>query len=314
VATDAGAIAAQPSARKNTVKNAWRRWGLKSAHVLVLPYLLLLLAFGVLPGIYALIISFAKFDFGKPHLFQAGLSNYVSAFTDFRFLTAMKNVGLFLLISLPFGIAGVLFISLLLHARRGRFTDSMRTVYFIPGAVAGPTAVLLAIFMFDPNISPFAPLLQRMGYQTVNDVIVERHLPVIFTLLGFFAGAGAWIAIFYGALNNISEEVVEAAIIDGCNAWGLAWLIKRPLIMPFVIYMVILVFAGNVQLFAEPQLIGAANVAGISKYWSPNQLGYAFAFEQGNFGSSAALSLLMVAIGLLGAVLILSTTNIFKAD
>jgi multiple sugar transport system permease protein len=190
----------------------------------------------------------------------------------------------------------------------------MRTVYFIPGAVAGPTAVLLAIFMFDPNISPFAPLLHSMGYETVNDVIVERHLPVIFTLLGFFAGAGAWIAIFYGALNNISEEVIEAAIIDGCNAWGLAWLIKRPLIMPFVIYMVILVFAGNVQLFAEPQLIGAANVAGISKYWSPNQLGYAFAFEQGNFGSSAALSLLMVAIGLLGAVLILSTTNIFKAD
>jgi multiple sugar transport system permease protein len=314
MATDAGALAAPPTTNKNTAKAAWRRWGPKPAHLLVLPYFVLLILFGVGPGIYALIISFADFEMGKPKFFQAGISNYIAAYTDFRFMSAMKNVGLFLLISIPVGIAGVLFLSLLLHARRGRFSDSMRTIYFVPGAVAGPTAVLLAIFMFDPNISPFAPLLHAMGFELVNDVIVERHLPMIFTLLGFFAGAGAWIAIFYGALNNISEEVVEAAIIDGCNAWGLAWLIKRPLIMPFVIYMVILVFAGNVQLFAEPQLIGAANVAGISKYWSPNQLGYAFAFEQGDFGSSAALSLLMVAIGLLGAVLILSTTNIFKAE
>ena len=280
----------------------------------MLPYFILLIAFGVGPAIYALIISFAKFDFGKPKLFGAGLSNYVTAYTDFRFLDAMKNVGMFLLISLPVGILGVVIISLLLHARHDHYGNAMRTIYFIPGAVAGPTAVLLAIFMFDPNISPFGPILQGMGYDTVNDVIIERHLPVIFTLLGFFAAAGGWIAIFYGALNNVSEEVIEAAIMDGCNAWGLAWLIKRPLIMPFIVYMAILTFAGNVQLFAEPQLIGAANVAGISKYWSPNQLGYAFAFEQANFGSSAALSLLMVAIGLLGAVLILSTTNIFKAD
>jgi multiple sugar transport system permease protein len=84
--------------------------------------------------------------------------------------------------------------------------------------------------------------------------------------------------------------------------------------MPYIIYMLILTFAGNVQLFAEPQLIGAAAVSPISKYWSPNQLGYAFAFEQANFGGSAAISLLMVAVGLLGAVLILSTTNIFSAD
>ena len=262
MSTDAGAIAAQPPAGKSKAKSAWERYGFKTAHLLVLPYFILLIAFGVGPAIYALIISFAKFEFGKPQLFEAGLSNYVAAYTDFRFLDAMKNVGMFLLISLPVGIMGVVIISLLLHARHDHYGNTMRTIYFIPGAVAGPTAVLLAIFMFDPNISPFGPILQGMGYGTVNDVIIERHLPVIFTLLGFFAAAGGWIAIFYGALNNVSEEVIEAAIMDGCNAWGLAWLIKRPLIMPFIVYMAILTFAGNVQLFAEPQLIGSGQRRG----------------------------------------------------
>jgi multiple sugar transport system permease protein len=298
--------AAKPRARRRAL--------FKAGHLFVLPYTLLLLAFGVGPGLYALIISFASFVGGRPQLFQAGLSNYVFAFSDFRFGPAFLNVGSYLLISLPFGIIGVVLLSLLLHARDDRFGALMRTIYFIPGAVAGPTAVLLAIFLFDPNISPFQGLLQAMGFSVVNDVVQPSRLPLLFTLLGFFAGAGGWIAIFYGALNSISHEVLEAATVDGCNVWQLAWHIKQPLIRPYIAYMLVLTFAGNVQLFAEPQLIGAAGSAPISKTWSPNQLGYEFAFGLGNFGASAAISLLMLLIGLLGALLILKGTSVFNTD
>lgn len=297
-----------------TQAQAQRRPRLQAAHLFVLPYTLLLLAFGIFPGLYALVISFAAFSAGRPQLFQAGLSNYVFAFTDFRFLPAFLNVGTFLLISLPVGVIGVVLLALLLHARNDAFGTVMRTIYFVPGAVAGPTAVLLAIFIFDPNLSPFRGILQAMGFSVVSDVIKPANLPLIFTLLGFFAGAGGWIAIFYGALNNISHEVLEAATVDGCSAWQLAWHIKQPLIRPFIIYMLILTFAGNVQLFAEPQLIGAAGSVPISRTWSPNQLGYEFAFGLGNFGASAAVSLLMLLIGLIGAILILKGTEVFRLD
>ena len=293
---------------------AHRRTLFHPAQLFILPYTLLLLAFGIGPGLYAFIISFATFVEGRPQLFQAGLSNYVFAFSDFRFVPAFQNVGLFLLISLPFGVIGVVLIALLLHVRDGGFATVMRTIYFVPGAVAGPTAVLLAIFVFDPNISPFRNLLQSMGYSVVGDVIRPASLPVIFTLLGFFAGAGGWIAIFYGALNGISHEVLEAATMDGCNAWQTAWYIKQPLILPYIAYMVILTFAGNVQLFAEPQLIGGAGAVPISPTWSPNQLGYQFAFGLGNFGASAAISLLMLLIGLGGALIILRATTIFRVE
>jgi multiple sugar transport system permease protein len=251
---------------------------------------------------------------GRPQLFAAGLQNYWFAFSDFRFGPVFANVAAFLAISLPLGVLGVVGLALLLHARDGTFSSAMRTLYFVPGAVAGPTAVLLAIFVFDPSVSPFRPLLQALGFTLVSDVIQPERLPLLFTLLGFFTGAGGWIAIFYGALNGISHEVIEAATMDGCSAWQTAWYIKQPLIRPYIAYMVILTFAGNVQLFAEPQLIGAAGSAPISPTWSPNQLGYQFAFGLGNFGAAAAISLLMLAIGLLGAVLILKGTTIFRAD
>lgn len=280
----------------------------------MLPYALLLFVLGVGPGIYALVISFAKFVEGRPQFFQAGLSNYVTAYSDFRFAGVFRNVAQFLLISLPFGVIGVVAIALLLHMREGRFATSMRAIYFIPGAVAGPTVVLLAIFMFDPNISPFEDLLHLMGYSVINDVIRPESAAFLFTLIGFFAGAGAWIAIFYGALNGISHEVLEAATMDGCSAWQAAWHIKLPLISPYVAYMLILTFAGNVQLFAEPQLISAAGASPIPQPWSPNQLGYQFAFGLGNFGASAAISLLMLLIGLAGAVIILRATTIFHVE
>jgi multiple sugar transport system permease protein len=291
-----------------------RRALIQPGHLFVLPYVLMLLIFGVGPGVYALIISFATFVGGRPQFFQAGIANYVTAFSDFRFGPTFQNVASYLLISLPLGVIGVVLIALLLHMRDGSFTTVMRTIYFIPGAVAGPTLVLLAIFVFDPNISPFKSLLQLLGFAVVSDVITPESLPLLFTLIGFFAGAGGWVAIFYGALNGISHEVLEAATMDGCNAWQTAWYIKQPLIRPYIAYMLILTFAGNVQLFAEPQLIGASGAAPIAPTWSPNQLGYEFAFGLGNFGASAALSMLMLLIGLGGALLVLRATTIFRVE
>lgn len=284
-----------------------RKLRLNAAYLFLLPYVVLLILFGIIPGVYALVISFAKFVGGRPQFFQAGLANYVTAYSDIRFAPALANVFRYLLISIPIGIIGVLFLSLWLHARPGRTSTTFRTVFFVPGAFAGPALILLSFFMLSPDTSPFGFVLRGMGFETSTEVQLIDHYPVLFTIIGFFAGAGGWIAIFYGALNGIGNEVLEAATMDGCNPWQAAVHIKMPLILPYIAYMVILVFAGNVQIFAEPQLFGA-------KYWSPNQLGYAYAFEIGNFGASAAISLLMVVIGLIGAGLIIRFSGFYQTD
>src|SRR5579883_1204793 len=146
---------------KEKSRSRWRRLIPTAADVFVLPYVLFLLAFGILPGVYALVLSFSSFANGTPQYFAAGLQNYVTAYTDFRFGTAFANVFQFLIISVPFGVIGVTAIALLIHARTGWFSHLMRTIYFLPGAVAGPTVVLLALFMCDPQVSPFRGLFAR---------------------------------------------------------------------------------------------------------------------------------------------------------
>ena len=294
----------------------WRRH--KVAYLFVLPYFLVMLAFGLGPGLYALLISFADFKTGLPRYFAAGFSNYLAVFKDFRFTSTFANIGKFLVISVPLGIAMVVILAILLQMRPGRLTTALRTLYFVCGAVTGPILVLVVIFMLDPSISPFKGLLNGMGFKLTNDVIYGGSLPVIFTLMGFFAGAGLWIAIQYGALQAISTEVIEAATMDGCNAWQKVRHIKLPLIRPYIIYMFILIFAGNVQVFVEPQILGGGNNLGVGgnvpAVWSPNQLAYNFAFERGNFGAASALSLILLVVGLGAAYMIIRWTDFFKIE
>jgi multiple sugar transport system permease protein len=293
---------------------AWRRH--RASYALVLPYVVVMLLFGLGPGIYALVMSFSDFRMGVPRYFQAGFANYATAFKDFRFGFTVGNIVKFLAISVPLGIALVVLIALLLHMRRGRFSSTLLTMYFIPGAVTGPVLMLLAIVIFNPDISPYGSLMRAAGMQTMNDVIYPGSLALLFTMIGFFSGAGMWIAIQYGALEGIQTDILEAARIDGGSAWQQLYYIKLPLIRPYIIYQFILIFSGNVQLFVEPQLLGNQTYvqANVPLQWSPNQLAYSFAFDLGNFGSAAALSLLMLLIGLGASYVIIQWTGFFKIE
>ncbi len=290
------------------------RRAIQPAHLFVLPHVIFLVVFAVGPALYAVVISFASFKAGTPQFFGAGLDNYFKAYGDARFLPALWRVTQFLLISVPLGAIGILVISLLVHARQDRVGTTMRTIYFIPGAVAGPILALLSIFMFDPRVSPFAPVLQGLGFETMGRLVSGDRLPWVFSIMFFFAGAGGWVAIFYGGFNGISREITEAATMDGCGPVRMGWSIKLPLVRPYVIYMLILTFAANVQIFVEPQLMARAPGASVGKYWSLNQLSYSYAFELADFGSAAAISLLMLGIGLVGAILIIRLTNFFRPD
>ena len=294
----------------STASRVRRHLVVNYGYLFALPYAILLLLFGIGPTLYALVISFS--DPNSDAFSFNGLTNYITAFKDFRFASSFGNVSLYLIIWLPVTVLGVLLLALLLHARSGWFSSTMRLVYYLPGAIVGSASVLLWVFMLDPQISPIAPLLHALGFKIVRDALDTSHLPIVLTLIAFSAGAGGWIVVMYGAFQNISAEIMEAAIIDGCNVFQSAFYIKIPLIAKYIVYMVILSFAGGTQLFVEPQLIGKAVQNGtITPTWSPNELAYEFAFNLGNFGASAAIAMILLIIGLVGALLIIFGTNFF---
>ena len=264
-----------------------------AAYVFCSGYVLLLLVFGVLPMVYALYLSFTKS--GQ----FVGLDNYVKAVGDFRFLPAVQHVAAFLVIWVVTLTVLVTVLALIVHAMRVRrwLASTALFLFFIPGAFAGAASVMLWLFLLNPSVSPVAFVLNWFGYTNFVQAIDLNNLPLIFTVIAFWTGAGAWIIIMYAALNNISDEIMEAARCDGASGIKTAWYIQLPLIRKWIAYMAVISIAVGTQLFAEPRILAQASRNQIPKHYSLNQLAYVTAFgPQADFNSSAAISMLLLVV------------------
>jgi multiple sugar transport system permease protein len=281
----------------------------RHGHTFVAAYLVLLLAFGVLPTGYALYLSVTN-SAGQ----LVGVGNFLAVAHDFRFTPAFEHVALYLAIWLVVLIVLVVGLALLLHGRMQRTTSTLRFVYYLPGALAGVASVLVWLFMMDPTVSPIGWLLHWLGYTSFAQTIEPAHLPVVLAVIAFWTGAGGWIVIMYGALNNIPGDLLEAARIDGAGPAQIARRIQIPMLRKWIAYMVILAFATGSQLFVEPQLVGEASLGAVSNSWSPNQLAYLFAFQANNFHSAAALSVDLLVLGLICAAIVVTRSGLFDVE
>lgn len=261
--------------------------------VFVGPYTLFLLAFGVLPSLYAVYLAFTKRGA------FVGFDNFVKIFKDYRFLPAVEHVGLYLAIWLVSLVVLVVVLALVVHAIGTRWISSgFRFLFYIPGALAGASSVVLWLFVLDPTVSPVAFVLQGFGLESFVSAVQADRLPIVLAVIAFWTGAGGWIVVMYGALNNISRDVLEAARVDGAGPIRTAWSIQIPLLRKWIAYMVILSFAGGTQLFVEPRVLSQASRGVVSQDYSLNQLAFLYAFKQNDFNGSAAISLVLLVVAL----------------
>ncbi|HEV7974862.1 sugar ABC transporter permease [Amycolatopsis sp.] len=293
--------------RRRAVKR--RRTGL-AGYFFVAGYTILLLAFGVFPTVYAFYLALTN-DRGQ----FAGLNQFVKVAQDYRFVPAFLNILVYLVMWLVSLVVLTVVVAVVLRSRiRPGLSAIVRFLYYLPGALAGVASVLVWLFMLDPSVSPVSWLLRSLGFDSFAAVLSPGDLPVIFVLIAFWTGAGGWIVVMYGALNNISDEVLEAARMDGAGPWKSAWYIQIPMIRKWIAYMTILAFAAGTQLFVEPQLLQTASLGRVSPTWSPNQLAYVYAFQHGDFNGAAAISIFLLALGLLCAGLLVTRSDLFKVD
>ncbi len=291
-------ISARGAKRNGSVERAQGRIGLAFAG----PYTLFLIAFGILPMLYAIYLAFTK----KGAF--VGVDNFLKVFKDYRFLPAVEHVSIFILVWLVMLVILVVALALLVHSIGIRWlSGSMRFIYYIPGALAGASSVMLWLFVLDPTVSPVAFVLQAFGIENFVGAVQLDRLPIVLAVIAFWTGAGGWIVIMYGALNNISKDVIEAARVDGAGPIRTAWSIQIPLMRKWIAYMVIMSFAGGTQLFVEPRVLSQASRGVVGQDYSLNQLAFLYAFKQNDFNGSAAISLTLLVVAL-----VLSIVFVFK--
>ena len=276
----------------------------------VLPYLPFLIVFGIAPTIYALELAFTNVD-GS----WAGFDNFTRTYDDFRFIPAFKHILVYTVVWLGALMVFVVGLALLLHGRANRVSATYRFLFYIPGALAGAAAVVIWLFMLDPTVSPGAFLLHDLlGANIFAQSIAPGNLPYIFAMIAFWTGAGGWIVVMYGALNTIPPDLEEAARIDGAGPFTIAFRLKLPLIRKWIAYMLILSFATGTQLFVEPEIVQHASFGLVSDTWSANQLAYQLAFRYADFNAAAAIAVDLLVIGLIGAVVIVTRSGLFRTE
>ncbi|HEY8912748.1 sugar ABC transporter permease [Lacisediminihabitans sp.] len=294
-----------------------RRIETRGAWTLLAPYIVLLMIAGIIPIVYAIFVSLQKTPTNlEPNLTGfGGFDSFVTAFTDYRFTQTFINIFSVLVIWLPLMIVGIVGLALLVHASPGRFGNSMRFIYYIPGALTGVANLMLWVYLLNPTQSPIAGLWHTLGFGTIKAVVATPGtLPIILTAMLFFQGIGTWVVIVNGGLNGIPEEIFEAASIDGANAWHLAWRIKLPLIRPWIGYAALMNLAYGFQLFLEPYLLDQVAGGALPDQYTPTQLGFWFAFSNANFPAAAAMSLVVLVITLAIGLIIVFRSGLFGEE
>jgi multiple sugar transport system permease protein len=259
---------------------------------------------------YALYLAFTKAGA------FVGLANFTKVFGDFRFFPAVLHVSSFVALWLVTLIALVVLLALVVHGVRARWLSSTsRFLFYIPGALAGSASVMLWLFLLDPSVSPVAGVLNGLGFTSFINTVALDNLPVVFTVIAFWTGAGGWIIIMYGALNTISVDVMEAARIDGAGPLKTAWYIQIPLLRKWIAYMAVISLAVGSQLFVEPKILSLASRGVVPKDYSLNQLAYVFAFgPQADFNGSAAISILLLVVAMGLASFFVFRGGLFERD
>lgn len=275
----------------------------------VAPYVVSLIAFGVVPVIFAIVISTIVTPVVGPSYFSL-TQNFADVLTDYRLPTAATNVVTYLLIWLPLLLLVVFTLALVMDAKRNRFAALTRFVTYVPGAVTGSAATILWIFMFSPAFSPVGPFL-RLFSDGDGQIISNESLPILLSILAIAIGAGGWVVLVFGALTAIPSDLLDAARIDGVSAWQLVWFVKLPLIRSYTALILIISFAGGFQVFVEPAVMAAAS-SRVSTMWSVNQVVFSYISTDNNYGRASALALVLLALCTLLAVFVIKRTNFYR--
>ncbi|OIJ94160.1 carbohydrate ABC transporter permease [Streptomyces colonosanans] len=248
-----------------------RRTSLNAAGFLV-PFGVLFTAMMLAPIGYALYQSFFKVHrqglFGGAQTTQfAGFDNFVDALHDGDFMGSLGRVALLGVLQVPLMLGLALLLALLLDSRSARFRKTFRLTFFLPYALPGAIAAVMWSFLLVKDLSPFTGPLAAIGIHT--DFLSAGWVPASIGNMITWGWTGYNMLIIYSALQTVPGEVIEAATLDNCTGWRLAWHVKIPLVRPALVLTTVFSIIGTAQLYTEPAVLAAARIPGASNKFSP---------------------------------------------
>jgi len=261
-------------------------------YAFVLPDLLGLLIFMVGPMVMAIVISFTDWRLvGDPKFI--GLDNYEVMLKDPRFEDSLRHTFSFTVRYVPLVYVLSLCMAMLLR-RRSRATGFFRTIYFRPVAMSLVIAGVIWRFMLDPGNGLINTLLEAAGLPTSKWMGSVDTAMTSVIIVSAWKSAGYFMIILLAGLEDIPNDYIEAAQIDGANRWQTFRHIVMPLLKPTSFFVIVILTINGLQAFDQIYVMTRGGPA----YATHTTLIYMYdkAFRQWNFGYAASMSVVLFLI------------------
>jgi len=276
----------------------------------MIPTILVIGTFVVLPIIYALFIAFHKVRIlGELNYRFIGLKSFFRMVDDERVWIALKNTAEYVSVVVPIQTILALGLALILNSQiKGK--NLFRIIFFLPTVTS--SAVLTLIFMWIYNSNGlFNNILAFLGLPTYNWIGDPMVALKSIMLMNIWSTAPFYMVIYLAALQDIPVSLYEAARIDGANRFDQFISITLPLLKPVTFFIVVMGVIGTFQLFDQSYIFSAGSGGPNNSTLTVVLLIYQYAFKNLDMGYAAALALMLASIIM---VVTLIQRYLFKED
>ncbi len=261
------------------------------------PGLAVFLAFNTYPLVKALDISVRDWsvlpDAPSPFV---GIKHYREALEDPIFWVALRNTGLYALVTVPGQVVLGLLVALGLN-QITRLRTLLRTLYYLPVVTSWVVVSLVFKFIFAGDAG-LANVLLRDRLGVIPDYVSWLAQPVtallVVMLLGTWKGIGWTMIIFLAGLQGIPHELLEAAALDGAGRWQRFRHITLPLLRPATLFVVVMLLIGAFNVFISIYLLTGGKPLHQTEVLLTYMYQQAFDFLEFSYG--AAISYMLAAI------------------
>lgn len=225
------------------------RWGL----ALISPWLLGFLIFTAGPMLASLYLSFCKYDL---HSLQfVGTKNYEVLLTrDPLFWKSLGNTALYVLFSVPMGLTGSLLIAVLLN-QKVKGIPVFRTLFYLPSLVPAVASALVWQWVFHPDAGILNFALSKVGVDGPKWLQDPKTALMSLIIMSLWGIGGSRMLIFLAGLQGVSDELYEAAQLDGADGWTCFRHITLPMLSPTIFFNLILGIIGSFQVFTSAYIM-----------------------------------------------------------
>ncbi len=269
-----------------------------AARLFLTPALTAIFLFFFLPVLAAFVISFTDLDIyalaDPARLRFIGLDNYRRLIGDPLFWTAMKNTFYFVVTATPLSIAVSLAAAILLNSRLIRFKAIFRLNYFLPVVTTLVAVAVIWRFIYHPRFGLLNYALGFVGINPIDWLGDPRWAMPAIILMAVWKNFGYNMIIFIAGLQNISDELYEAAQIEGAGPWKQFKYVTLPLLAPTTLFVSVITMIGFFQLFAEPYVMTQGGP--VNKTLSIVLYMYQEGFRWWNMGYSAAIAFVLFGV------------------